>query len=489
MPARIEDYALIGDCETAALVSKNGSIDWLCWPRFDSDACFAALLGTPEHGCWQIGPSDSDFVTTRRYRGDTLILETRHENDAGAICVTDFMPLRGTASDVVRIVSGERGQMRVRSDLALRFGYGAQVPWVTRMEDGTLRAIAGPDMVVLRTPVALRGENLRTIAEFTVSAGQSVPFVLTYGRSNESVPSPVDPKASLKATEQFWTEWISRTGDDTATIVRRSLITLKALTYAPTGGIVAAATTSLPEQLGGPRNWDYRYCWVRDATLTLLAMMNAGYFDEAQAWRDWLLRAVAGDPKRMNIMYGLSGEARLNEWTLDWLPGYENSAPVRVGNAAHGQLQIDVYGELMDAMHQARRGGLVGSESAWSVQRALIAHLEKIWDQPDAGIWEVRSGPEQFTYSKLMAWVAIDRAIKGIVEFGLEGPEQRWRDLRDVIHADICAKGFNSARNTFVRSYGGDDLDASLLLLPQLGFLPADDPRVLGTIAAVEKIF
>jgi GH15 family glucan-1,4-alpha-glucosidase len=483
---RLEDYALIGDCETAALVARDGSIDWLCWPRFDSDACFAALLGTPEHGRWRIGPAGG-ARTTRAYRGDTLILETRHENADGAATVIDFMPLRRDGTDLVRIVRGDRGTVRMRMELTLRFGYGAQVPWVTRAGDGTLRAIAGPDMVVLRTPVAVRGEDLSTVAEFSVEAGQTTPFVLSYGPSWREPPAPLDPRRSLVATQGFWTDWIARAGADATDCTRRSLLTLKALTYAPTGGIVAAPTTSLPEALGGTRNWDYRYCWVRDATLTLLALMNAGYYDEAQAWRDWLLRAVAGNPQRMQIMYGLGGESRLRESILDWLPGYEGSKPARIGNAAHAQLQLDVYGELMDALHQSRLGGLTGSEPAWAVQRALIEHLETIWQEPDSGIWEVRSGPERFTYSKLMAWVALDRAIKGIDGFGLDGPRERWTGLRALIHDDICRQGYDAGLGSFVRSYGSGDLDASLLLLPQLGFLPVEDPRVLGTIAAVER--
>lgn len=487
MALPLEDYALIGDCETAALVGRNGSIDWLCWPRFDSDACFAALIGTAEHGYWSIAPVGGDVRATRRYLGDTLILETRHETPTGAVTVVDFMPPRGAASDVVRLVRGERGVVTMRVEWCVRFGYGAQVPWVTRADDGALHAVAGPDRVVLRTPVQMRGEGLLSVGEFHVGEGQAMPFVMTYGRSWTPVPAPIDPNAALRSTQTFWSEWIGGCDPHTPPIARRSLLTLKALTYAPSGGIVAAPTTSLPEQLGGSRNWDYRFCWVRDATLTLLALMNAGYFDEARAWRDWLLRAAGGSPKRMQIMYGVGGEARLHEWIADWLPGYENSRPVRIGNAAHGQVQLDVYGELMDALHVSRRGGLGGSPSMWWLQRSLLAHLEQIWTQPDAGIWEVRSPPEQFTYSKLMAWVAVDRAVKSIEEFGLQGPLDDWKRLRRHMHADICANGYDAARNTFVRAYGSRHLDASLLLLPQLGFLEADDPRVLGTIAAVER--
>ena len=487
MSAPIEDYALIGDCETAALVARDGSIDWLCWPRFDSDACFAALLGDADHGYWRIAPIETPAATRRRYRGNTLILETRFECASGSVTLTDFMPPRGTASDVVRLVRGEHGQVRMRMEMVVRFGYGERVPWVTRSADGAIHAVAGPDLVVLRTPVALRGEALSTVAEFTVSAGQLTPFVLSYAPSWEPPPRALEPAQALDATEHFWTDWIARAESRSPPSTWRSLITLKALTYAPTGGIVAAPTTSLPEQLGGTRNWDYRYCWLRDATLTLLALMNAGYYDEAHSWRDWLLRAVAGSPQRMQIMYGLRGESRLQEWIVEGLPGYEGSAPVRVGNAAHGQLQLDVYGELMDAMHQSRRGGLAGSESAWALQRALMDHLGQSWEQPDAGIWEVRGQSEYFTYSKMMAWVSLDRAIKSIDAFGLEGPRARWSELRDRIHRDICEHGFDRARNTFVRAYGSSELDAALLLLPQIGFLPVDDPRVAGTIAAVER--
>ena len=492
MPLPIEDYALIGDCETAALVGRDGSIDWLCWPRFDSDACFAALLGDARHGRWLLAPAVPARVT-RRYREDTLILETTFETDEGRVTLVDFMPARGACADLVRIVRGEHGSVPMRMELVLRFGYGALVPWVTHEADESLRAVAGPDMVVLRTPVAVRGRELTSVAEFTVGAGQSVPFVLGYGASWRRPPPALDAGRALEATARFWRDWIGRSelrqprDAPYAALVRRSLITLKALTYAPTGGIVAAPTTSLPEQLGGVRNWDYRFCWVRDATLTLLALMNAGYYDEARAWRDWFLRAAAGNPERMQIMYGVGGETRMPEWTPPWLPGYEGAAPVRIGNAAHDQLQLDVYGELMDAMHQARRGGLPGSASSWSLQRALVNNLESIWQRPDSGIWEVRSGPEHFTYSKLMAWVALDRAVKGVVEYGLEGPVARWREVRDRIHAEICARGFNTRRNCFVRSYGGEELDASLLLLPQLGFLPTRDPRVRGTVEAVEQ--
>jgi GH15 family glucan-1,4-alpha-glucosidase len=497
----IEDYALVGDCETAALVGLNGSIDWLCWPRFDSDACFAALLGERQHGRWLLAPSGGSRRVTRRYRGDTLILETEIESaDGGVVTLIDFMPPRGTNSDLIRLVRGERGRTRMRMELILRFGYGSIVPWVTRLdkENGTaLRAVAGPDMVVLYTPVETHGQDLTTAAEFTVAAGETIPFTLIYGPSHLPPPEPVDPLAALDETEAFWTEWSARCsrGWPTASpqeagwckAVTRSLITLKALTYAPTGGMVAAATTSLPEKIGGARNWDYRYCWLRDATLTLLALMDAGYYGEAQAWRDWLLRAVAGSPEQMHIMYGIAGERRLNEWEPDWLPGYEGSRPVRIGNAAHSQLQLDVYGEVMDALYQARRGGLPENKAAWALERALLAHLESVWDQPDEGIWEVRGPRRHFTHSKVMAWLAFDRAIKSHEEFGLDGPVERWRELRQRIHDDVCAKGYDEDKGSFVQAYGGKELDASLLLLPAVGFLPASDPRVKGTVEAVER--
>jgi len=497
---RIEDYALLGDCETCALVGRDGSIDWLCWPRFDSDAVFCALLGDEDNGRWLIAPdADAGEVrTSRAYRDDTLILETRFETAGGAVTVIDFMPPRGEYSDVVRLVRGDRGSVAMKMDLVLRFGYGTEVPWVTREEGDAmaLRAVSGPHKVVLRTPVEVRGVDLRTRATFTVSEGETVPFVLTYGQSNLPTPDPIDPKAALDDTEAFWSEWAGpgrRRLDDEdggeawADAVIRSLVTLKALTYAPTGGIVAAVTTSLPEWIGGSRNWDYRFCWLRDATLTLLGFINMGYYEEAQAWRDWLLRAVAGSPEQMQIMYSIAGERRLTEWEVSWLPGYENSRPVRIGNAAHGQLQLDVYGEIIDAVHQARAGGLPENDAAWDLQIKLLEHLEDIWDQPDEGIWEMRGGRRHFTYSKIMCWVAFDRAIKSVEQFGYDGPVARWRQIRDVIHADVCSKGFNKELNSFVQFYGSGHLDAVLLLIPAVGFLPADDPRFLGTVAAIEK--
>jgi GH15 family glucan-1,4-alpha-glucosidase len=489
MPSRIEDYALIGDCEAAALVGRNGSIDWLCWPRFDSDACFAALLGGDEHGHWQITPRDREARVTRRYRPNTLILETRFECSEGTVTLVDFMPMHAMNSNVVRLVVGERGRVAMCTEFVLRFGYGAIIPWVTRLDDGTLRAIAGPDMVVLRTSVHLAGQNMRTVGEFSVAAGETVPFVLSYAPSHAPPPQPLAPTSALEVTEEFWINWSKRcrpTGHCSDAVLR-SLITLKACTYWPTGGIVAAPTTSLPEQLGGIRNWDYRFCWLRDATLTLLALMDSGFYDEAQAWREWLLRAVAGSPEQAQIMYGIAGERRLAEWEVSWLPGYEGSAPVRIGNAAHGQRQLDVFGEVMDALHQARVNGLAAGESGWALQQAFLSHLERIWIEPDEGIWEVRGKRRHFTYSKVMAWVAFDRAIRSAEQFGLDGPLDRWREIAAAIHADVCRRGFDRDLGSFVQSYEEKQLDASLLLLPQVGFLPPDDPRVRGTVQAIER--
>jgi GH15 family glucan-1,4-alpha-glucosidase len=487
--ACIADYALIGDFETAALVSRDGSIDWLCWPRFDSDACFAALLGSADNGRWRIAPKADDFRVTRKYRDDTLILETRFETDDGVATLTDFMPVRNNTSDLVRIVTGVSGRVTMCMEMVLRFGYGAIVPWVSRLPDRTLRAIAGPDMVLLRTPIEMHGENFKTVAEFTVAPGESVPFTLVYAGSHLQPPEPSDPRQSLEDTKEYWCDWsskIQRCGPHEA-IVKRSLITLKALTYAPTGGIVAAPTTSLPEWLGGVRNWDYRYCWLRDATLALLAFMNGGYFSEAKAWREWLLRAVAGRPEQAQIMYGIAGERRLVEWEVPWLKGFRGSAPVRIGNDAHGQLQLDVYGEVMDALHQARRGGLDKHDEGWAVQIAFLQHLEKVWTEPDESIWEVRSDRQHFTYSKVMAWVAFDRAIKSAEQFHFNGPVEHWKKLRTRIHADVCRKGYDAEQRSFVRSYGSTELDASLLLLATVGFLPPHDPRIKSTIAAIER--
>jgi GH15 family glucan-1,4-alpha-glucosidase len=536
MPSAIEDYALIGDCRSAALVGRDGSIDWLCWPRFDSPACFAALLGEPRHGRWLVAPASRPRRVQRRYRGDTLVLETEFETAGGTVCVVDFMAMteahgsptpqlpltapRGTASSVlpevsdgaaalppaplatahapaapdgshlVRLVVGKRGRVRMRMELLLRFDYGSSVPWVTRLERGQgLSAVAGPDQVILRTTTRLASHDFLTEAEFTVAAGESVPFVLSHAVSHLHPPEPIDPREALAETTQWWETWATRCPNTGPwqPMVRRSLITLKALTYAPTGGIVAAPTTSLPEQWKGLRNWDYRYCWLRDATLTLLSLMNAGYFEEAEAWRLWLLRAIAGSPQQAQTLYGLAGERLLNEWELGWLPGYEGAAPVRVGNAAANQLQLDVFGEVLDAMYQARLGGLKPNGADWAVQRKLVDHVEKIWRQPDEGIWEFRSGRRQFTYSKVMAWVALDRAVRSVEAFGLKGPLASWKRLRQRIHDDVCRNGFDSRRGSFVQSYGSHALDASLLLIPITGFLPARDPRVRGTVAAIQR--
>jgi GH15 family glucan-1,4-alpha-glucosidase len=489
MPGRIEDYAMIGDCETAALVGKDGSIDWLCWPRFDSDACFAALLGDAGNGRWLIAPEEATVAMSRRYRGDTLILETRFETASGAVTLVDFMPLRDAAIDLVRIVRGEKGTVRMRLELVLRFGYGAEIPWVTQPEPGVLRAVAGPHMAVLRTIVPLHGEDMKTVSHFTIEDGETASFVLSYGPSHLPPPKAPDPARALAETEAFWTEWAARAKPDGAwhEAAVRSLVTLKALTYDPTGGIVAAPTTSLPERLGGIRNWDYRFCWLRDATLTLLALMNAGYFEEAQAWRNWLLRAVAGAPAQAQIMYGLAGERRLTEWEVPWLAGYEGSKPVRIGNAAADQLQLDVFGEVIDAFYQGLKGGLPGDDYAWSLQCALLKRLAEIWDEPDRGIWESRGAPRHYVYSKVMAWVAFDRGVRTVREFGHDGPVELWDRLRRRIHADVCAKGFDRALGSFVVAYGDTKLDASLLLIPSTGFLPPDDPRVKGTVAAIEK--
>ena len=489
MIARIEDYGLIGDCETAALVSKDGSIDWLCWPRFDSGACFAALLGDTDNGRWKIAPADKNVRTTRCYRPNALILETSFVTADGEVVLIDFMPLRGRASHLVRLVVGKHGTVPMSTELVIRFDYGASVPWVKRTDRGDLLAISGPDMLVLRTPVELRGERLTTVGDFAVTAGQTIPFVLIYAPSHLPAPDPVDAEDALRRTQEFWAEWTSthRSTGMYADSVSRSLITLKALTYAPTGGIVAAPTTSLPERIGGPRNWDYRICWLRDATLTLLSFMNAGYYDEARCWRDWLLRAAAGSPSQIQIMYGLAGEKRLAEWEVPWLSGYEGSKPVRIGNAASGQLQIDVFGEVMDALHQARVGGIQHLAEGWDFQRALLSHLEKVWSSPDEGIWEVRAAPRHFTHSKVMAWVAFDRAIKSAEAFDLEGPIDHWRKVRGEIHEEVCKKAFNRSLGAYVQAYESDQLDASTLLIPAVGFLPPNDARVRGTIEAIER--
>lgn len=485
--SQIADYALIGDCHSAALVSRQGSIDWLCWPRFDSEACLAALVGEPSNGSWSLAPA-ADFAVTRRYRPGTLILETEFETASGAVRVVDFMPLRGEAPHIVRLVEGLRGQTPMRMQLALRFGYGRVVPWISWDEHG-LRAVAGPDMVLLRASVQMHGEAFSSVADFTVRAGETVSFVLSHQASHLPPPEPIAPRQALEHTESFWRAWLAQNRIDGpyAQAVERSLITLKAMTYAPTGGLVAAPTTSLPEQMGGERNWDYRFCWIRDSTLTLLAMMNTGYFGEAAAWRNWLHRAVAGRPAEMQIMYGLAGERRLTEWTVDWLNGHQGSRPVRIGNAAHAQFQLDVFGELMDTFHQARVGGLPADPELWALERALIDHVAEVWREPDEGIWEVRGPRQAFTYSRAMAWVAVDRAIRSAEMFDLPAPLADWKALRAAIHADVRANGYDAARNTFTQAYGAPRLDASLLLLAQVGFVRPTDPAFIGTVEAIER--
>jgi len=487
MPLRIEDYALIGNTRTAALVGKDGSIDWMCVPRFDSNACFAALLGKQEHGHWQLGPARGVAAVRRAYRPDTLILETEFETEEGAVRIIDCMPVWEERTEIVRIVECVRGSMPMRMELIMRFCYGTVTPWVRRVDDALL-ATAGPDSLELRTPVELVGRDFTTVAEFTVSQGQRVPFVMTWFPSHETHPLPIDAEAALAATERYWRAWCGHSTYEGRwnDAVRSSLVILKALTFAPTGGMVAAATTSLPEQIGGVRNWDYRYCWVRDATFTLYALLLAGYHDEARAWRGWLLRAAAGHPAELQILYGIAGERQLTELTLPWLPGYENSAPVRVGNAAAVQSQLDIYGELMDSLHLARDAGLATDADAWNFQRTLVNFCASNWQHPDSGIWEMRGEPQQFTHSKVMAWVAMDRAVKAIENYGLEGPLDKWREVRAAIHDEVCEKGIDKARGVFVQRYGSTELDASLLLIPLVGFLPPDDPRVQATIAAIE---
>jgi GH15 family glucan-1,4-alpha-glucosidase len=489
MPNRIEDYAVIGNCETVALVGLDGSIDWLCLPRFDSAACFSALLGEPKHGRWLIAPAEKDFGATRRYRDDTLILETVFRTDRGAACLIDFMTRRDGSSELVRLVRGLEGEVAMRMELVARFDYGAVTPWVSRQDDGRLRFIAGPERLLLDTAASTRGEDFRTLSEFSVAAGQEVSFVLNWSPSFRAPPAPLQAAETLKRVESSWTEWVAayHPSDHGDEAVLRSILTLKALSHWETGGIVAAGTTSLPEKLGGPRNWDYRFCWLRDATFTLYALMGAGFHEEAKAWHEWLLRAVAGAPDDLQTIYGVAGERRLGEYEIPWLPGHQGSAPVRVGNAAVGQLQLDIYGEVLDAFYLARRAGLATGEATWSLERSLVSHLETIWREPDEGIWEVRGGRKAFTHSKVMAWVAFDRAVRSIEEFGLEGPLERWRKVRDDIHLEVCERGFDPDQNAFVQSFGAKALDASLLLIPMVGFLKPDDPRVSGTVAAIER--
>ena len=487
--ARIEDYALLGDLQTAALVSTAGSIDWLCLPKFDSPACFAALLDTPDAGHWIVAPAAGGVCARRRYVKDTLVLQTEWVSGDGTVRVIDFMPPRGHAPDVVRIIEGVHGSVVMRSELRLRFDYGLVVPWV-RHHDDMVEAIAGPDRVRLRTPAPTRGKELSTVSDFTVRAGDRVPFVLTWNPSHESPPKPVDAEHALRDTLRFWTDWAQR-GNPVhgpyRDAIKRSLLTLKALTYHPTGGIVAAATTSLPELIGGTRNWDYRYCWLRDSTYTLQALISAGYLAEAKAWREWLLRAIAGDPAELQIMYALDGTRRIPEAELPWLAGYENSRPVRTGNAASDQLQLDVWGEILDSLALARNAGISTHDDAWDMQVALMNHLEGTWDQPDNGLWEMRGPRRHFTHSKVLAWVAADRMASAVRAHHLYGPADRWEALGDTIHADVLAHGYNPDRNTFTQSYDAPDLDAALLMIPRVGFLPPDDSRVLGTIAAIQN--
>ena len=488
MASKIEDYALIGDMETAALVDQKGSIDWLCWPDFSSAACFAALLGTEENGRWQIAPCEGEFTTSRRYRDHTLILETRFDLPGGAIRLIDFMPPRGVHSDVVRVVEGIRGSVALRSELVLRFDYGRTVPWVTAISDG-VRAVAGPNLAILRASVPVHGENLKTVAEFTVHKGERVWFTLTYGASHEPDPKPIDFRRALSIATRDWRQWSRRLQykGKYREAVERSLITLKALTFRPTGGVVAAPTTSLPERIGGPRNWDYRYCWLRDTTFTLLALMNAGYYKEAEAWQDWLLRALAGSPDQVQIMYGLYGEQQLIEWEVGWLRGYEHSLPVRVGNAASQQMQLDIYGEVLDSFFHAQHGMRRHNEADFRVLALMLDHLATIWQKPDHGIWETRGRPQHFTYSKMMAWVAFDRAVLLAEQLNYDAPIEKWKAIRDAIHREICKKAFNKRKKSFVQAYGSNQLDAALLLMPAVGFLPGSDPRVKSTLRAIER--
>jgi GH15 family glucan-1,4-alpha-glucosidase len=484
----IESYALLGDLHTAALVSRRGAIDWLAFPHFDSGACFAALLGDEDNGTWRLSPAGAPEATRRRYRGETMILETEWETAGGAVRVIDFMPPRDEAPDVVRIVEGISGRVEMETMIRVRFDYGSIVPWVRRF-GGVLRMIAGPDSVCVHTPVPMHAKDMAHHAQFTVSAGDRIAFVLTWRESHHPPPKAIDAERALRDTETAWTEWVAQCHYDGEwrDAVIRSLATLRALTYEPTGGIVAAATTSLPEAIGGERNWDYRYCWLRDATMTLQALLYAGCTAEAKAWREWLLRAVAGDPRKMQIMYGISGERRLTEFTLPWLSGYEGSTPVRIGNEASGQFQLDVYGELLDALHLDRTSGLSQHDNSWALQRVVLDELEGHWDQPDQSLWEMRGDPRHFVHSKVMAWVGFDRAVLAVEQFGLNGPVDQWRALRDTIHEEVCREGYDAERKTFTQSYGSSTLDASTLLIPQVGFLPPNDPRVIGTVDAISR--
>lgn len=489
MTQKIEDYAIIGDCQTAALVGRDLSIDWLCWPRFDSPACFARLLGNEENGRWVIAPVDPGARITRSYRGHTLILDTTIETADGIAVVTDFMPTHMQGHHLIRLVRGLSGNVRLRAELIIRFDYGSAVPWVRRFEDGSLHAVAGPDRLVLRTPIRLRPRGRTDVGEFSIAAGETTDFTLSYGVSYEDIPKAIDSCHALEQTEHSWTAWSQAFGGvgQWSEAVIRSLLTLRALIFQKSGGIVAAPTTSLPEQLGGSRNWDYRYCWLRDATFTLLALMNGGFAEEARQWRAWLIRALGGEPALVQVLYGVGGERHLPECTLPWLSGYDGAKPVRIGNAATGQLQLDIYGEVLDAFYQSRKRRLVTDAKDWMLQIELLKHLEKIWELPDEGIWEVRGPPQHFTYSKMMAWVAFDRAVKSIEDFGFVGPLDHWRHLRQRIHDNVCANGFDPEQGAFTQSYGSKELDASLLMMALVGFLPLDDKRLRGTVEAIER--
>ena len=492
--ARIEDYAVIGDCETAALVSLEGSIDWLCWPSFSSGACFAALLGTADNGFWRIRPKGKITETRRRYRPGTMIVETTFVTEDGEVCLTDFMPPRGKHSDVVRIVRGVKGKMKMRMDCALRFDYGLTIPWVTRHEK-EVRAVAGPNMAVLRSEcmhgatAEMHGEEMTTVSDFVVKEGHQVCFVLTYAGSIEQVPEPVPVEDALRDTHEYWCAWSDRSAykGEYVEAVQRSLMTLKAMTYRPTGGIVAAVTAGLPEGIGGERNWDYRYCWLRDTSFTLLVLMGAGYTEEAIQWRLWLLRAIAGAPDQVQSLYGIGGERKLQEWNADWLPGYENSKPVRIGNAAAEQFQLDVFGEVAVALAHTPMGNDDLRVPATELEASLVDHLCKVWPEPDDGIWETRGGRKHFVHSKVMAWVALDRAVKQHERYDGSGDVKRWKKNRDMLHKEICAKGFSKKLNSFTQSYGSKTLDASCLRLGIVGFLPMDDPRIIGTVDAIQK--
>lgn len=489
MASRIEDYAVIGNCETMALVGRNGSIDWLCLPRFDSSACFAALLGGGDNGRWLIAPTAEETTITRRYRGNSLVLETTFETETGTVQLIDVLSRRDGVTDLIRIVKGLGGSVEMHTEIVLRFDYGKTIPWVSRHEDGRLVFVSGPDGIVLASSVTLRGEDMRTVGTFTVGAGEEHRFAMSWTLSFRPLPDAIDPMQVLEQEQKAWEHWASHfnPAENWSQPVIRSLLTLKALTHRETGGIVAAATTSLPELIGGPRNWDYRFCWLRDATFTIYALINGGFLDEARRWRDWLLRAVAGDPNDLQIMYGVGGERRLTEYEIPWLGGYEASKPVRIGNKASEQLQLDVFGELLDTLYVARKAGLSPDEATWPVERVLVSHLAKVWHEPDRGIWEVRGAKRHFTHSKFMAWLAFDRAIRMVEEFAVEGPVEEWRSIREEIHHQVCEQGYNAELGSFVQSYGSSVLDASLLLLPLVGFLPTDDPRVVSTVQAVEK--